>query len=299
MADSNGLPPKEYKKMLSSIYLQTCKDAKTIKDNFTKNRNPICQKENRYFSPRTKGNILTQEYIKKMADKPERPHIRRIPISSNLSNSLTVLGDYKKLPCIKFHPKLRKNQSSLSAPHFENNQKQFTQSSSYKNLYLDNFNSIKEIQFFRNTNKGVSIKYLIIKILNELLLQKKFFKHNSDNFVIGTAENKPLIMEDLHGFKRPVENTKLDIFPNAIEENPKLEIKVKRNEKLKKKNLIIGKHTVDNVGGIISPKSSNSVTKKMPSKPCNNDYNIVTNEAKKNANVRYYFENNLSNFNIN
>ena len=34
--------------------------------------------------------------------------------------------------------------------------------------------------------------------------------------------------------------------------------------------------------------------KKMSSKPCNNDYNLVNEEAKKNANVRYYFENNSS-----
>ena len=36
----------------------------------------------------------------------------------------------------------------------------------------------------------------------------------------------------------------------------------------------------------------------MPSKPCNNDYNTLSEEARKNANVRYYFENNASQWNF-
>ena len=34
--------------------------------------------------------------------------------------------------------------------------------------------------------------------------------------------------------------------------------------------------------------------RKMGSKPCNNDFKDVSDEARKNASVRYYFENNLS-----
>ena len=116
MADSNGLPPKEYKKMLSSIYLQTCKDAKTIKDNFTKNRNPICQKENRYFSPKTKGNILTKEYIKKMAEKPEKNHIIRVPIKSNLTRGLKVIEKEKKKRRNKIKSKNKKKSKFYICP---------------------------------------------------------------------------------------------------------------------------------------------------------------------------------------
>ena len=36
----------------------------------------------------------------------------------------------------------------------------------------------------------------------------------------------------------------------------------------------------------------------MPTKPCNNDYNTLSDEARKNANVRYYFENNASQWNF-
>ena len=55
MVDSNDLPPKLYRKLLSSIYQQNRKDAQAIKDNWSRNGNPILQKENRYFSPRTRG----------------------------------------------------------------------------------------------------------------------------------------------------------------------------------------------------------------------------------------------------
>lgn len=164
MTDANGLPPKEYRKMLSSIYLQTKKDAQSIRNNWAKQGNPILQKENRYFSPRTKGNILTQEYIKKMADKPEKPHIRRIPVQSHLGSGPTVKYDEKKIEGIKLNPKIRKNQSSLSAPKIENHRRHLSQSGSFKNFYLDNFNSIKENQNDIDKKKTVSEKYLIINI---------------------------------------------------------------------------------------------------------------------------------------
>ena len=102
-------------------------------------------------------------------------------------------------------------------------------------------------------------------------------------------------MEDLHGFKRPIENTKEAIFPS---DNPKKKkIKVKRNTRLSRKKMF-NNHYGDKIGGIMSPRHS-SLERKLPSKPCNNNYNVVMDEAKKNAHVRYYFENNLSQFNIN
>ena len=164
MTDANGLPPKVYRKMLSSIYFQTKKDAQLIRNNWEKQGNPIVQKEDRYFSPRTKGNLLTQEYIKKMADKPQRPHIKRIPVQSHLSSGPTVIFDQKRIEGIKLHPKIRKNQSSYSAPKIDNHRKHISQSGSLKHFYLDNFNSIKENQNDIDIKNAVSEKYLIINM---------------------------------------------------------------------------------------------------------------------------------------
>ena len=53
------------------------------------------------------------------------------------------------------------------------------------------------------------------------------------------------------------------------------------------------------IGGIISPRSSSvPLEKKLPSKPCNSDYSMIMDEARKNANVRYFFENNASQWNL-
>ena len=135
MTDANGLPPKVYRKMLSSIYFQTKKDAQLIRNNWANQGNPIVQKENRYFSPRTKGNLLTQEYIKKMADKPQRPHIRRIPIQSHLSSGPTVTYDQKKIEGIKLHPKIRKNQNS--APKIDKHRLDMKHAVSENNLIIN------------------------------------------------------------------------------------------------------------------------------------------------------------------
>ena len=101
-----------------------------------------------------------------------------------------------------------------------------------------------------------------------------------------------MIVDNPNGFQRPIEDTKEDIFQS---DNLKKPIKVKRNEKILKRRKVYTQYYGDKVGGIISPRNKNErLEKKLPSKPCNNDYNVVTDEAKKNANVRYYFENNVS-----
>jgi Zn/Cd-binding protein ZinT len=97
-------------------------------------------------------------------------------------------------------------------------------------------------------------------------------------------------LEDTHGFKRPVQNTKQNIFPDN---NQKIPIKVKRNEKLTRKKMY-DKAYGDKVGSIITQVDYNSMRKKNKSKPCNNNYKIISNEARKNAGVRYYFEKNTS-----
>ena len=113
-----------------------------------------------------------------------------------------------------------------------------------------------------------------------------------ENYITGIDRNKSMIIEDLKGFKRPFVDTKENIFPS---ENPKKEIKVKRKEKILKRRKIFTKYYGDKVGEIISPNGNTSyMEKKLPSKPCNNDYSSISLEARKNAHLRYYFENNAS-----
>ena len=51
---------------------------------------------------------------------------------------------------------------------------------------------------------------------------------------------------------------------------------------------------MDHLGVVFSTEGNIDKVQKMKSKPCNNDFQAISDEAKKNAHVRYYFENNLS-----
>ena len=101
-------------------------------------------------------------------------------------------------------------------------------------------------------------------------------------------------MEDTHGFKRPVHDTKESIFP---ENKQNILIKVNRNENLKRKK-VYSKAYGDKIGSIISQKDYDTMRKKNNSKPCNINYNLIYKAARKNAGVRYYFEKNTSQFEL-
>ena len=47
---------------------------------------------------------------------------------------------------------------------------------------------------------------------------------------------------------------------------------------------------------MFSYKQKGDKMQKMTTKPCNNDFKAVSDEGKKNASVRYYFENTISNW---
>ena len=158
MKDSNGIPPKEYRKMLNANYKQSHKEYEQIRRNQNRMTNPIIQKEDRYIPPKTRGNILTQEYIKRMAEKPERPHIKRIPIPTNLSSGVTVITEPKKVEGIKLGPN-RKNQAH-SAERREVRKKLYKDN--FNNFYFDAFNSVKRNQNDLSALRSqVSIKKLI------------------------------------------------------------------------------------------------------------------------------------------
>lgn len=142
----NDLPPKVYKQMLIENYQQSYNDGNKIKNIHNRNQDPILQNTDRYIPPRTKGNILTEEYYKKMVNKTEKNHMRRIPLKDSLTSGVKVVEIPKKREGIKMNPKVRRNQDSTKS--YENYQhlKCFKKTDNLKNFYLDNFNSIKQNQ---------------------------------------------------------------------------------------------------------------------------------------------------------
>ena len=154
----NGLPQHLYKKMLTESYLQNKKDEISIKNNLMKNHNPILQKDDRYIPPATRGNILVEEYNKKMSEKPEKKHIKKITLLNNLTSGVKVIAENKRKEGIKMNPKIRKNQDSFQISLAHKNSKAYQkQPDTFKNFYLDSFNSVNQNQ---SKNKNVS-NYII------------------------------------------------------------------------------------------------------------------------------------------
>ena len=143
MKNPNGIPPKEYRKLLNTNYKQSHREYEQIKSRQNRMTNPIIQKEDRYVPPKTRGNVLTQDYIKRMAEKPERAHIKRIAIPSNLSSSgVIVITEEKKVEGIKLGPN-RKNQAQSA----ERRQvRKRLHKDNFNNFYFDAFNSVKRNQ---------------------------------------------------------------------------------------------------------------------------------------------------------
>ena len=156
----NYLPLKVYKKMLIESYLQNCKDGERIKEFLIKNHDPILQTENRYIPPRTRGYILTEKYIRKMAEKPEKNHMRRIPLKNSMSSGCIVVAENRKKQGIKMNPKVRTNQDSTKSYECYKHLRTYKSKDNLKNFYLDDFNSVKENQFNR-AKMNVSIIFLI------------------------------------------------------------------------------------------------------------------------------------------
>ena len=150
----NGLPGQLYKKMLTQSYLQAYKEGNSIKNFLNKNQDPILQKQDRYIPPRTRGNVLTEEYIKKMANKPEKNHIKRIPVESNLTSGVKVITVNRKKEGIKMNPKVRRNQDSTKSYENYKHMRTYKTPSTLKNFYFDDFNSVKENEYQLKRNKS-------------------------------------------------------------------------------------------------------------------------------------------------
>lgn len=143
---SNELPIKVYRKMLVNNYKENQKDAAKIKNCLSKNQDPICQKEDRYIPPKPRGNILTEAYIKKMADKPEKKHIKHIPLKTSLTSGLLVGREEKKKEGIYINPNIQRNKDSFNTDENYKHLKTYKHGNTLKNFYFDNFNSVKQNQ---------------------------------------------------------------------------------------------------------------------------------------------------------
>jgi len=161
MSSRNPLPPKLYKAMLLDNYKQTKKDYQKIIEFQKRYHNPISQKEDRYIPPKTKGYILSQDYFQKMKEKPEKAHIKRIPLENNLTSGLVVMTEPNKPEGKKKGEYYKYHASSAQKRHLG---KKIVEEN-YKKFYYDDFATVGMVKTFRDKNKpkNVRIKKYLIK----------------------------------------------------------------------------------------------------------------------------------------
>ena len=104
-----------------------------------------------------------------MAEKPEKNHIKRIPLKNNLTSGVNVIEETKKREGIKMNPKIRRNQDSTKSYELHKHLKTYKKPDTLKNFYFDNFNSLKQNQYELAKKKSsvsktkIYIFYIIIE----------------------------------------------------------------------------------------------------------------------------------------
>lgn len=156
----NPIPPKIYRNMLAKHYIQTKRDYQKILERQRIIHNPICQKEDRYNPPKTKGSILSQEYFEKMMQKPEKAHKKRIPIKDNLTSGVVVMTEPNKPPIRK----VRQEQLNRASSAQKRNIGKKIVLDSYKKFYYDDFDSSK----LNQTDIKTTNKKIVRNILNNI-----------------------------------------------------------------------------------------------------------------------------------
>lgn len=293
----NDLPPKLYKKMLTESYFQTKKDETSIKNYLAKNHDPILQKEDRYIPPRTRGNVLTEQYIKKMAEKPEKTHIKRIPLKNNLSSGVIVIAEPNKRQGIKMNPKIRRNQDSMKTNENQKHLRTYKNKDNLKNFYFDNFNSVKQNQ--NNLEKiKASVSYKIItNNIYIFLFQRRYINRPKDNDIIPPKpiENGEKNNVDISYARRNYPEKTYDRIFNSDKKERQFNIEQEKRKGVIRRD---NKPYRDSIGKMFEEQGKISRIPKIAEKPCNDNFQILSSEAKKNYIDRYYYDNYSNQFKI-
>ena len=264
MKSQNNLPIKVYKNMLANNYKQTNQEYNKIKKQQKRVTNPILQKEDRYVPPRTRGGGLAREYVKKMAEKPEKDHIKRIPIPTNLSSGVKVVTEQEPVKGIKIGT-IHKKSNSVEKRRVR------------KKLIED------KLRFNDDFYHGKEVEVTNIKNQARFKCRPKVDSH----FELGYDEPKLKEYRNIYGYTRKVENTKDRLFPKETKE---LKRKGKKIRFSHDESGYVNRN-VDHLSDVLVDPKNADVKHPITSKPCNNDFDTISNEARKNYSIRYYFDN--------
>jgi hypothetical protein len=269
--DINDLSPSIYNLILSKFHQEYKQDAERIKNKMNARYNPINQTDSIFIPKPIKNSKrnLSQEYNRKFAPKPQRPHFKKFSIHNNLSNNLMVVKDQPRISRVSKLSRKNKSQITCSVPKYKKYQKFVNKTDNYKNFYLDYSNSKKMTTFDMN----LGMKERKQKI------------------------NRSILLDNLNNSLLPKEGEKITYTCTNVNYNNdnyiKKEFPKHRQDKISRKRIFSSSISNDQISQIISPREVH-YNQKISSKPCNFDFNSLSIEARKNAYVRYYVDRNAS-----
>jgi len=150
----NGLAPNIYKKLLKDTFIQNRKEGIDIKNEYSKNLDPILQKGDKYKPPNIKVNDLKEGYLKKMQNKPLKKQKKKIDIPNSITTHISIVESIKQTRGKKINPKQRKNQDSTNIYELPKHTRKFDYYNTFQNFYTEN-NKTDKIE----TKYGKTVSY--------------------------------------------------------------------------------------------------------------------------------------------
>lgn len=134
------MTPEIYRKLLEKNFKENRERANRIKINFNLNRDPICQKEDRYIPPKTKGKLVTKNKNEENKEiKRNFQTKRQIIRKGNFGSGPNVITEEPIKRGKRFHSAERRLNDSFQKRPIERKPNEL----SLKNFYQDYYNTVK------------------------------------------------------------------------------------------------------------------------------------------------------------
>lgn len=296
------MTPQAYRQLFKKNYLETRESANQIKKNFKQNHDPICQKEDRYIPPKTRSRVMP---IKRKEEKPYLPKKKQIIVRGNFGSGPNVITEEPKRRGIRMNSAQRRNDESFQRRVLGSNEKRKakgTNEYSIKNFYQDYSNTVKPNFNDKYIAKRKNVSFLKLIIYNYIfhLLQKANkpkIREEIDLLGIpprhlknkeGKINREKYLNQTGFDFQRPpAESTRERLFSSSS-------IEIKNNRP--KKKVYRALYASDSIGKIFDSIGKRTKMNPVSNKISDGNYKLLSTEAKKNLNNRYYYDKNYSNW---
>jgi len=174
------------------------------------------------------------------------------------------------------NPKIRRNQDSMKTYESNKHLKTFQKPDTLKNFYFDNFNTAKENQ--TDMSKINKSRRYLFKPKDNVIIPPEPQQSTPDIF--NHTFNK--------GFNKPLPKNTYDRIFNTARKQREFYIEQEKKKGAIRRN---NKAYRDAIGNMFEEQGKISKTQIISEKPCNDNYKLLSSEAKRNLTERYYYDN--------